>query len=96
MTVKEADNIMTKRGYTLMAESAGDKHKILHYADVNLDDPARLNVTVFPDKDEFLLYTIVNPGVITISTPKAGSLGDDKHFLKFETFIKDVIKKLNK
>lgn len=96
MTTKEINEIMTKRGYTLMAETAGDKYKILHYADMNLDDKERLNVTVWPESNELLLYTIVNPGLITVSTDRISPASDDNRFLKFERFIKDVIKKINK
>lgn len=92
MTAKEVCELMEKRGYTLMNETA-DK-KILNFADINFDNPLRLHVMVMPEKDSLMLHTVIQPGCIKVSTDFFGSIESEEQFNKFKKFIERVLAKI--
>jgi hypothetical protein len=53
-------------------------------------------VTIWADRNMFMFATVINPGIVKMSTDFFTGVNDDKLFSEIEQYVKDVLAKIYK
>jgi hypothetical protein len=95
MTEKEIIDLFNKRGFINMNSTLKDDEVIkLSFCKRDLNDPIRYNIDVNCKDNECKLYTVINPGMIEISSPAFSQFEDDERFNMFTRIFVNVLHKV--